>query len=105
MKFIVQVMYGHYIKKMMNFIILKDNYYLCLLGTWLFLCFLKLILKEYKEDIIHYLNDEVEIIKEDKEIEEIEPIKGCYDGNQLGIELVNKVNKLIIAVNELKKGK
>lgn len=74
---------------------------------------------EYWTDyfIIHLnLNDEVEIIEEDKEIEEVDVMfpcdkfKGDVDGfipiynSNLGT-IKRKLNELIKAVNELKKGK
>ena len=46
------------------------------------------------------LNDEIEIIEEDKDIEEL-PLKGGYTNNQKGI--VKKINELIKEVNKLKK--
>lgn len=57
----------------------------------------------------HYLNDEVEIIEEDKEIEKIE--LGVISPNGEYIISINdekiqdKINELVKAVNELKKGK
>jgi hypothetical protein len=61
----------------------------------------------YKLDQLEiYLNDEVEIIEEDKEIEEIS-FKRVGEGIPLidydSIE--DKINELVKAVNELKKGK
>lgn len=60
-----------------------------------------------------YLNNEVEIIEEDKEIEELEfckidddTISGLIKSiNELNDEYVHKMNELVIAVNELNKGK
>ena len=56
------------------------------------------------------LNDEVEIIEEDKEIEEIKDkldvsTCGIADGEEKTNELIDKINELVKAVNELKKGK
>ena len=78
----------------------------------------------YKLDQLEiYLNDEIELIEEDKEIEKLERINGSYlvdlrsDNSieeqseaitNLIIYLnnnVDKLNELIKAVNELKKGK
>lgn len=53
-------------------------------------------------DIIHYLNDEVEIIEEDKEIEDIQELKNRkFTRNQK--QIADKINEIVIAVNELKK--
>jgi hypothetical protein len=51
------------------------------------------------------LDKEVEIIEEDKEIEEIEPITGAYDSIEVIGVFLNRINRLIKAVNEIKKGK
>lgn len=57
------------------------------------------------------LNDEVEIIEEEKEIEKCDVLKHCVDftknenillDNQLGLQ--KKINELIDVVNELKRG-
>ena len=60
----------------------------------------------YEEDLT--LNDEVEIIEEEKEIEKIRNINIDMDGNEIerapnNYELKEKINELIDAVNELKK--
>ena len=71
---------------------------------------------EYSDYIIgakfHYtgwLNFEVEIIEEEKEIEKIRNINIDMDGNEIertpnNYELKDKINELIDAVNELKRG-
>ena len=53
------------------------------------------------------LDKEVEIIEEDKEIEEIKDIWGSdgYLDMDSASDMVDKINELIKAVNELKKGK
>jgi hypothetical protein len=60
------------------------------------------------EEFITYstdLNKEVEIIEEDKEIEEIKDIWGSdgYLDMDSASDMVDKINELIKAVNELKK--
>ena len=64
-------------------------------------------------NVFKILNDEVEIIEEDKEIEELEfckidddTISGLIKSiNELNNEYVHKMNELIKAVNKIKKGK
>ena len=71
----------------------------------------------YKLDQLEiYLNDEVEIIEEDKEIEELREYVNCgfcgtcedFERKDLSDSLIkigNKVNEIIRELNELKKGK
>lgn len=61
------------------------------------------------EDITALLNDEVEIIEENKKIEklEIKDIYMCDDYGHIYINFKNtwnKINEIIDAINELKKG-
>ena len=53
------------------------------------------------------LNDEVEIIEEEKEIEKMSTVKfhGKYVDHDTALEIARKVNELIDAVNELKRDK
>lgn len=62
---------------------------------------------EEEEYFSHSLNDEVEIIEEDKKIEKIKAsidgiLKIDADGFTFGVELYDKVNELIDEVNKLK---
>ena len=52
------------------------------------------------------LNDEVEIIEEDKKIEELDisDRKKRVDCYPLTVEIMAKINELVRAINELKKG-
>ena len=57
----------------------------------------------------YFLNDELEIIEEEKEIEKIRNINIDMDGNEVervpnNYELKEKINELIDAVNEIKRG-
>ena len=64
---------------------------------------------DMKDSILtQYLNDEVEIIEEDKEIEEIPFNNGMKEFIDVYHELEHynyKINEIRIAVNELRKGK
>lgn len=76
------------------------------------------LIKDYEEDIIFYLTDEIEIIEEDKEIEHYDMFdnftgfgfggtdKELLSDLQNNFEHINEeLDYLIKAVNELKKGK
>ena len=67
------------------------------LGNWLF----------HNWDIQKILNDEVEIIEEEKEIEKINHVFGenGYLDLDAGVELMDKINELIEAVNGMRKEK
>ena len=71
------------------------------------------LLKEHNDNLKSFLNDEVEIIEEEKEIEKL---KIEYDDGDIGINgiyltsnhseiFANKINELIDVVNELKRDK
>ena len=59
-----------------------------------------------------FLNDEVEIIEEEKEIEKLEPLKKDwmtlddikFTFSNSEMILVNKINELVDTINELKRG-
>ena len=57
-------------------------------------------------NVLSILDDEVEIIEEEKEIEKIRTMsinQGCVS-SETGHMIVNTINELIDAVNELKRG-
>ncbi len=52
------------------------------------------------------LNDEIEIIEEDKKVEKMEcSVESWFTPSQADIEIIKKVNELIDEVNKLKEGK
>lgn len=68
---------------------LKEDYYdgkECLMGS--------------AYNIIYHLNDEVEIIEEEKEIEEF---KTNYTCSELDFEIIDKINELVRELNKIKK--
>lgn len=63
------------------------------------------LIGNYNQDLQSILNEKVEIIEEDKDIEEIH-LEDMYEHSQvhvIDIELQNKINELIKEVNKLRK--
>ena len=59
------------------------------------------------EEIVDFLNSEVEILEDEEEIERLDPNKVYFkDGTELVYELMySKINELVEKVNELEKNK